>query len=112
MKGGGHGQKNIEFLEANGIDYNIVKEYPNGVRIGNVPGHKSKPKRTGTRQSWFPESWTSKDISDAGKYVSSLPDYAKAVDGQGVFGMYKGVKVGVIKTEGKLSTIFPHEIQP
>ena len=31
MKGGGHGQANIEFLEANGLEYNIVKVYDNGI---------------------------------------------------------------------------------
>ena len=41
MKGGGHGQSNINFLEENGIEYNIVKEYDNGVRVGNVPKHKT-----------------------------------------------------------------------
>ena len=45
MKGGGHGQANIEFLEANGLEYNIVKVYDNGVRIGNIPDHKVKAKR-------------------------------------------------------------------
>ena len=36
MKGGGHGQANIEFLEANGLEYNIVKVYDNGVRVGVI----------------------------------------------------------------------------
>ena len=36
MKGGGHGQSNINFLEENGIEYNIVKEYDNGVRVGII----------------------------------------------------------------------------
>ena len=36
MKGGGHGQANIEFLEANGFEYNIVKVYDNGVRVGVI----------------------------------------------------------------------------
>ena len=45
MKGGGHGQSNINFLEENGIEYNIVKEYDNGVRVGNVPKHKTPSKR-------------------------------------------------------------------
>ena len=33
---GGHGQSNIDYLEANGIPYNIVKEYHNGVRVGVI----------------------------------------------------------------------------
>ena len=36
MKGGGHGQTNIEFLDANGIEYNIVHVYNNGVGIGVI----------------------------------------------------------------------------
>nr|WGD63843.1 EndoU domain-containing protein [Bacillus subtilis] len=63
MKGGGHGQSNIEFLEKNNIDYNINKVYENGVRLGNVPGHKVKAKRSGSNQSWFPESWKESDIA-------------------------------------------------
>ncbi|WP_342566706.1 EndoU domain-containing protein [Psychrobacillus sp. FSL K6-4046] len=66
MKGGGHGQSNIEFLEINNLDYNITKVYENGVRVGNVPGHKVKAKRTGSNQSWFPENWTESDIKAAG----------------------------------------------
>ena len=111
MKGGGHGQENIDFLEANDFEYNVVKEYENGVRIGNVPAHKTARKRTGTGQSWFPGSWDVNEISDAGKYVSSLPDNVNAADGAAVFGDYKGVRVGVIKTDGKVATIFPDEIQ-
>jgi hypothetical protein len=112
MKGGGHGQENIDFLKENGFEYNIVKEYPNGVRIGNVPDHKSVPKRTGTGQSWFPGSWNATDISDAGKFVSSLPEHIGKGDGVIMFGKYKGVEVGVIKTNGKVGTIFPNEMQP
>jgi hypothetical protein len=33
MKGGGHRQENIELLESLGIEYNIEKTYPNGVKI-------------------------------------------------------------------------------
>ncbi|WP_243122350.1 hypothetical protein [Clostridium septicum] len=29
MKGGGHGQVNIDFLDANGLEYEIVDTYPN-----------------------------------------------------------------------------------
>lgn len=36
MKGGGHGQSNLDFLQENGIEYNIVKEYNNGVRVGVI----------------------------------------------------------------------------
>ncbi|MDO5417192.1 MAG: EndoU domain-containing protein, partial [Lachnospiraceae bacterium] len=107
MKGGGHGQANIDFLNKNGMEYNIVKEYANGVRIGNIPDHKTKIKRTGTNQSWFPKSWSESDISKAGEYVGNLSENVNAADGVVVFGEYKGVRVGVIRTNGKISTIFP-----
>ena len=35
MKGGGHGQSNIEFWK-NNVDYNINKVYENGVRVGVI----------------------------------------------------------------------------
>ncbi|MEW7278196.1 EndoU domain-containing protein [Aquimarina sp. 2201CG1-2-11] len=111
MKGGGHGQRNLDFLEANNVEYNIVNEFDNGVRVGNVPGHKSKFKRTGTGQSWFPDSWSSSDISDAGKYVGSLSENANLADGVAAFGNYRGVRVGIIKTDGKVGTIFPDSVQ-
>ena len=107
MKGGGHGQANIEFLEANGLEYNIVKVYDNGVRIGNIPDHKVKAKRTGTNQSWFPESWSESDIANAGAYIGNLPENVNVADGVTVFGNYNGVRVGVIRTNGRISTIFP-----
>ena len=111
MKGGGHGQRNLEFLDANNVEYNIVNEFDNGVRVGNVPDHKSKLKRTGTGQFWFPDSWSADDISDAGKYVGSLSENANLADGVAAFGNYKGVRVGIIKTDGKVGTIFPDSVQ-
>ena len=41
---GGHSQANIEELERRKIEYNIVKVYENGVRAGNVPEHKKRPR--------------------------------------------------------------------
>ena len=113
MKGGGHGQANLDFLDENGIEYNIVKEYENGVRVGNVPNHKVKAKRTGMNQSWFPSTWTESDIASAGEYVGNLPENINAADGITVFGEYNGVRIGVIRTNGKISTVFPDaSLQP
>ncbi|MGX9707790.1 EndoU domain-containing protein [Laceyella tengchongensis] len=75
--------------------------------MGNVPSHKSKLKRSGTGQSWFPESWSEDDIKNAGEYVANLPGNTNVADGMTVFGVYKGVRVGVIRTNGKIGTIFP-----
>jgi hypothetical protein len=53
-------------LDKYGIKYNIVKAYPNGVRVGNIPNHKTHAKAKGIRQSLFPKSWNNKDIKHAG----------------------------------------------
>ncbi|MBC1307834.1 T7SS effector LXG polymorphic toxin [Listeria booriae] len=107
MKGGGHGQSNIVFLREHGLEVNIEKTYSNGVRTGNVPNHKLKAKRTGNNQSWFPENWTVKDIENAGQVVVNQPNFANIKDGEAIFGEYRGVRVGVIKTNGQPATIFP-----
>lgn len=91
MKGGGHGQPNIQFLKENNIEFNIVKTYQNGVRVGNVPSHKTVGKREGIGQSWFPENWNKNDIKDAGEYIFNLVENSKTVDGQVLSGMYKNV---------------------
>ncbi|MBC6295517.1 hypothetical protein HCJ45_00060 [Listeria sp. FSL L7-1517] len=107
MKGGGHGQDNIDFLRKNGIEVNIEKTYSNGVRVGNVPEHKTKSKQKGSNQSWFPKNWTAADIENAGQQIARLPEFAKVNDGEVLFGEVNGVRVGVIKTNGKIGTIFP-----
>ena len=111
LKAGGHGQANIEVMEKNGIEYNVVKTYENGVRVGNVPNHKHKRKQAGTTQAWFPVSWTARDIVKAGEHVASLKSNQDIPDGIAMWGTYKGVHVGVIKTNGKIATVFPDEDQ-
>lgn len=107
LKSGGHGQANIEILEKAGIAYNIVKTYSNGVRIGNIPTHKNPLKRRGTGQAWFPKSWKENDIRRAGEHVAGLKGNRHIPDGEKIYGTYKGVRVGVIRTHGKISTVFP-----
>ncbi len=111
LASGGHGQNGIAILDRHGIEYNIVKTYPNGVRVGNVPDHKNPLKRTGTGQSWFPESWTSNDIRQAGEYVAGLEQNSNVPDGKTLFGVFKEVRVGVIRTNGKIATVFPDSDQ-
>lgn len=112
LDGGGHGQDGMNLLDKYHIKYNIVKTYPNGVRVGNVPDHKSKSKQTGTNQAWFPKNWSAKDIKKAGTHVASLKANKHVSNGTVMFGMYNKVRVGVIKTNGVVSTIFPDSIQP
>ena len=112
LKSGGHGEKGRHLLDKYGIKYNIVKTYPNGVRVGNIPDHKDGKKNHGIGQSWFPANWTPKDIRRAGEHVAGLRKNRHVTDGKRVYGMYKGVRVGVIRTNGKIATIFPDSIQP
>ena len=104
---GGHGQKGMELLDKYGIAYFIEKTYPNGVRVGYVPDHKRPNKRKSMSQTWFPKSWTENDIKRAGEHVSGLRKNRHVSNGVTVFGVYKGVRVGVIRTNGKIATIFP-----
>lgn len=107
LKSGGHGQDGMDLLDKAGIKYNVVKTYSNGVRVGNVPGHKDKRKRTGTGQAWFPKTWSNKDIKRAGEHVAGLKGNRRVADGKPIFGTYKGVRVGVMRTHGKIATVFP-----
>ena len=111
LSNGGHGQKNIELLNKYGIEYHIVKTYENGVRVGNVPRHMEKAKASETGQSWFPESWTENDIRRAGEHVASLKGNHHVADKDTVWGVYKGVRVGVKRTFGIIATIFPDSDQ-
>lgn len=107
LKGGGHGQDGMDLLDKYKIKYNVVKTYPNGVRVGNVPSHKNKLKRSGVNQTWFPASWSGSKIRAAAKYVASLKKNQGAKDGQTITGTFDGVHVGVIMTKGQIGTIFP-----
>lgn len=77
LKSGGHGEDNIKLLEKRKIEYNIIKEYSNGVRCGNVPNHKEPSKKSGLGQVWFPKNWTESKIRKAAEYVSNLKDKNK-----------------------------------
>ena len=112
MKSGGHGQENMEILKRAGIAYTVAKTYENGVRVGSVSKHKKPNKRERDAQAWFPRGWTEKDVKRAGSHVASLKRNRNAKDGEAVFGMYKGVRVGIIKTNGKVATVFPDTNQP
>ncbi len=82
----------------------ILREMLGGrIRHGNDPG---------IGQAWFPATWSNKDIKRAGTHVASLKQNRHVPDGKIVWGNYKGVRVGVIRTYGKIATIFPDKIQP
>ena len=107
LKSGGHGEENLQALKNLGYDYNIVAKYPNGVRLGNIPSHRNKQKRTGDWQVWFPKTWTRDTIKKAGeKTINSIP--LKFPDGKNMFGTYDKVKVVVKRKNGKVATVFPY----
>lgn len=108
---GGHGQTGMDQLDKYGIKYNIEKTYPNGVRVGNIPDHKNPGKQKHMGQAWFPKSWTDKDIRRAGEHVAGLKGNRRVADGKKIYGVYKGVRVGVIRTNGKIATVFPDSDQ-
>lgn len=107
LKSGGHGQTAIEIMQKNGIEFHIVKTYPNGVRIGNIPDSRQGFKRSKTGMAWFPKNWSQKDMTRAGEHVTGLKKNRNAKNGETVWGTWKGVRVGVIKTNGQIATIFP-----
>ena len=111
LNNGGHSQKGMALLDKYGIKYNIVKTYPNGVRVGNVPNHKERSKKEGIGQSWFPKSWSDKDIRRAGEHVAGLKGNRHIPDGKTIYGVYKGVRIGVKRTNGKIATVFPDSNQ-
>ena len=110
-KSGGHGQSCIDLMDKNGLKYKITKTYPNGFRVGYVEDHKDKRKRSGNNQSWFPKNWTQKDMVRAGEHVGKLKSNKQTKDGVSMYGVYKGVRVGVIRTNGHIATIFPDSNQ-
>ena len=48
-----------------------------------------------------------KDIKHAGEHVAGLKGNRRIPDGVKVYGVYKGVRVGIIRTNGKPATVFP-----
>lgn len=112
LASGGHGQAGIDLLDKYHVKYNIVKTYANGVRVGNVPDHQLKRKRSGTHQTWFPKGWSEKDIRHAGEHVAGLKHNRHPREGTTIYGTWKGVRVGVKLTNGKISTVFPTYEQP
>jgi hypothetical protein len=111
LDNGGHSQKGMDLLDKYGIKYNIEKTYSNGVRVGNVPDHKNPKKRKSLSQTWFPRSWSENDIRRAGEHVAGLKSNRHVPNGKPVYGTYKSVRVEVIRTNGKIATVFPDSDQ-
>ncbi len=107
LKGGGHGQDGMDLLDKYHIEYNVTKTYSNGVRLGNVFGKKTKSRdKRIKKQAWFPKSWTEKDIRNAGEYVAKLKHNRDSPETI-LFGTWRGVRIGIILTKGKIGTVYP-----
>jgi len=110
---GGHGQSALNYMKKNGIEYNIEKVFPNGVRVGNIPSCVKTNKRKKLGMAWFPESWSIKDMVRAGEHIANLKHNRGVASGITIWGTWKGVRIGVIKTKGQIATIFPdRKFQP
>ena len=94
-------------MDKNGIKYNIVKTFPNSVRVGNIPSIRDRNKKSGTGMAWFPKNWTVKDMVRAGEHIASLKSNRGVKDGVTIWGTWKGIRVGAIKTKGQIATVFP-----
>ena len=112
LKSGGHGKDMFKIFKKHNINFTITKTFPNGVRVGNVENHYSFRKREHNEQLWFPKNWRKKDILEAGEHVLRLRKNQNAKVGDRIYGMWKGVKVMVIKSDGKRGTIAPAYDQP
>ncbi|MBQ4512857.1 MAG: EndoU domain-containing protein [Anaerolineaceae bacterium] len=107
LASGGHGQRGMDLLDKYHIIYKVTKTWANDVRIGIVPDHADRRKRVNPVQAWFPTSWSEKDIRRAGEHVAGLKSNRHSPNGATMWGVYKGVRVGAIKTYGKIATVFP-----
>ena len=50
-------------------------------------------------------------IRRAGEHVAGLKKNRHVSSGKPIYGVYKGVRVGVIRTNGKIATVFPDSDQ-
>ena len=93
----------MDLLDKYHIGYHVEKTFSNGVRIGIVTKHKKLPDRKPKKQAWFPKTWSESDIRHAGEHVAGLKHNRHRTKDSILFGMWKGVRVGVILTYGKIA---------
>lgn len=114
LEKGGHGQRGWEKLLSTGVEPVIYKEYSNGVRIGSIPNHKSKMKKTdGNKpdcdigQSWFPKDWNDDKILLAGTYAANFGtgnDITKTA-------VFNDVEVVIFLNDSQVGTICPNNMK-
>lgn len=114
LEKGGHGQKGMQKLLSTGVEPVIYKEYSNGVRIGSIPNHINKMKRTGSDkpnsdigQSWFPKDWNDDKVLLAGTYTANFGtgnDIVKKA-------VFKDVEVVIFLNNEQVGTICPNNMR-
>ncbi|MGM0219875.1 hypothetical protein [Enterococcus sp. AZ126] len=60
-----------------------------------------------TQEDFRVNEWNESKIRDAGNHINNLPQNKNLPDRQWVFGDYDDVRVGIIKRDGKVTTIIP-----
>lgn len=115
--GGGHSQRGIDKILERGWTVDITKIYKNGVRIGNIPEHTQKFRRSGSQMSWFPENWTDDDILIAGTNIANNEKFlpikkGDIISGYRATGTYNNVVICITKNlDGQIDSIYPKNIQ-
>lgn len=115
--GGGHSQRGIDKILERGWTVDITKTYKNGVRIGNIPEHTQKFRRSGSQMSWFPENWTDDDILIAGTNIANNEKFlpikkGDIISGYRATGTYNNVVICITKNlDGQIDSIYPKNIQ-
>lgn len=128
MTGGGHGQINREYLTELGFAHKVEHTFGNGVETGWIAKHKDaikNGKASSIGQSWFPKSITEADVlqmknqalASGGHLVdpatgafTTSKTWASVAEGEHIFFDYKGIRVGIIKTNGNPGTAYPDKL--
>lgn len=107
MLKGGHGERNIQYLQKNHLSYKINDIDANGVRHGQIACHKRPQEQQPRGHVWFPSNWDDSKIAAAGEHVANLKKNAKAPDHSPMHGSYRGVQVVSYKSRGRICGICP-----
>ena len=111
LKSGGHSQKAFKILQNQG-KLSDVTEIGNGVRIANIIDHNNKAKKERQGQSFFPETWSEKEIATAVK--NNWREHAENISQIGYErfeSTHKGVRIIVGYLDGKPENAFPNNPQ-
>ena len=72
MLKGGHGERNLQFLNKNKLSYAINHIDTNGVRHGQIYCHIRRKEQKPNGHVWFPKQWNDTIIAKAGEHVANL----------------------------------------